>query len=72
MFVAAPAIFVEFQAILVIATVLLGSVVAFLTFRASEIDHDANVFLCHCSLSVNSPSSFPLSTRRRGVGGEVL
>jgi hypothetical protein len=51
MFVAPPAIFVEFQAVLVVATILLGSVVAFLTFRASEIDYDANVFLCHCCLS---------------------
>src|SRR5262245_10629994 len=49
-FLAATAVFLEFQPVRVVATILLGGVITLLAFDASEVNHLADIFLCHVVL----------------------
>jgi len=50
MFVAAMAVFIEFQPIRIVTTILFCGVVTFLAFGASEVDHLTDIFLSHVIL----------------------
>jgi hypothetical protein len=54
-FLAAPAILVEFQAVGIVAAVLLGGVVAFFALRARKVNHHPHIFLCHFNLDMTQP-----------------
>jgi len=47
MFLAPMAVFVEFQPIRIVATILLSGVITLLALNASEVDHLTNIFLSH-------------------------
>jgi len=51
-FLAPIAIFVEFETVRVVTTILLRRVITLLAINASEVDYLTNILLCHFSLLV--------------------
>ena len=49
-FMAPVTILIEFQAGLVVTTILLGRVITFLALGASKVNDDSDVLLCHANL----------------------